>query len=210
MQTKAPSGRPQKKPRAEARGIRAKRKSLVKATLFPQRTNAPGTGTPRRGLCDVLARMGAETSTSPPRLRPIGVFGGGVGSGGGIQQSAEKRESAEDEERRRDPAEKRAAVGVREEAPKAFPEAQQKTVRLHDDRRHFSAPEPIPEFRPKQLQVRHPFAEHEPPVPDDEADDRRDETRNRKFLVQLPLSFLFFFSLSITQIKNESLHVVSP
>ena len=89
---KAPPGRPQKKPRAEARGIRAKRKSLVKATPFPRRTNAPGTGTPRRGLsffsppprfppgvsrknalagafCDVLARMGAETSTSPPRER---------------------------------------------------------------------------------------------------------------------------------------------
>ncbi len=51
-QMKAPSGLPQKKPRAEARGMRTKRKSLVKATLFPRRTDAPGAGSPRRGLSD--------------------------------------------------------------------------------------------------------------------------------------------------------------
>ena len=49
---KAPSGLPQKKPRAEARGMRTKRKSLVKATLFPRRTDATGAGSPRRGLSD--------------------------------------------------------------------------------------------------------------------------------------------------------------
>ena len=33
-------------------GLRTKRKSLVKATLFPRQTDAPGAGSPRRGLSD--------------------------------------------------------------------------------------------------------------------------------------------------------------
>ena len=33
-------------------GLRTKRKSLVKATLFPRRTDAPGARSPRRGLSD--------------------------------------------------------------------------------------------------------------------------------------------------------------
>ena len=86
-QMKAPSRLPQKKPRAEARGMRTKRKSLVKATLFPRRTNAPGAGSPRRGLSDF-----PPCPRFPPGVSKRVAPGGGFSKCGRIFKSPDGAE----------------------------------------------------------------------------------------------------------------------
>ena len=83
-QMKAPSGLPQKKPRAEARGMRTKRKSLVKATLFPRRTDATGAGSPRRGLSDF-----PSCPRFPPGVSKRDASDGGFSKRGRIFKSPE-------------------------------------------------------------------------------------------------------------------------
>ena len=60
-------------------GMHAKRKSLVKATLFPRRTNAPGAGSPRRGLSDFPSSPRFPPGVSK-RGAPAGAFQSAEGS----------------------------------------------------------------------------------------------------------------------------------
>ena len=68
-------------------GMHAKRKSLVKATLFPRRTDAPGAGSLRRGLSDF-----PPCPRFPPGVSKRVVPGGGFSKCGRIFKSPDGAE----------------------------------------------------------------------------------------------------------------------
>ncbi len=68
-------------------GMHAKRKSLVKATLFPRRTDAPGAGSPRRGLSDF-----PPCPRFPPGVSKRVAPGGGFSKCGRIFKSPDGAE----------------------------------------------------------------------------------------------------------------------